>query len=114
MDYITGQGELAPMFTDSAGLIRLRIELLFRHNQVAPQKARILRYLLDKPGALTHCIAADCRVSYPPSVIARLNKALLAGVGLRIERLPPRSHKNAYGERCAECGWKLSITPDGC
>lgn len=77
-----------------------RLSMLYRRRRISPHKRRLLGYLVSNPGALTHEIASQARVSYPPSPIAQLNRDL-PSVGLHIKRIRPDNN------RAATCRWRL-------
>jgi len=85
-----------------------RVEMVLR-TELSPQKDRILRYLLSRPLAYTHQVAADCAVGYPPNRIGELNHEILPHYGLHIECVPPpKNLKNRFGGRTQVHRWRIT------
>jgi len=84
-----------------------RVALAIRA-ELAPQKERILSFLLAKPRALTHDLARNCAVGYPPNRIMELNREILPHYGLHIECIaPPKGQKNRFGDPTHVHRWQL-------
>ncbi|WP_269619226.1 hypothetical protein [Zhongshania sp. BJYM1] len=81
----------------------------------APQKIRILNYLVDRPeGAYTHEIARDCAVCWPPNRLGELNHGVLARVGLyALCQRPAIPLTNRYGGTSDVHVWHLVKTDGG-
>jgi len=85
-----------------------RVEMVLR-TKLSPQKDRILRYLLARPMAYTHQIAADCAVGFPPNRISEMNRELLPRYGLRIICVPPpKNSKNRFGDTTHVHRWYIA------
>ena len=82
--------------------IRERKVLLYETKKVSPHQRRFLDYLEHNPNAITHDIANNAQISYPPSVIRKLNTGLLPGVGLAIQRIKQGKSLTA------ESRWRLT------
>lgn len=78
----------------------------------APQKIRILNYLVDHPeGAYTHEIARDCAVCWPPNRLGELNHGVLPRVGLyALCQRPMIPLTNRYGDTSEVHVWRLVKT----
>lgn len=76
----------------------------------ATQKKRLLHYLHDNPGALTHEIARDCAIGNVACRISELNRGDLPRFGLLIEGTrAPKTYRNRFNEPCNEHRWKLVL-----
>lgn len=88
-----------------------RVELVLQFD-LAPQKQRILRYLVSNPRAFTQAIASTCAVGYPPARIWELNRDVLPAYGLQIVCIPPpKGQKNRFGDPTYTHRWELVMLP---
>ena len=87
--------------------IRTRVELVLR-TEISAQQARILRYLLEHPGAYTHEIRSECAAGHATCRIQELNKGPLWDLGLTIQGEPaPSWYRNRFGGRSNEYNWRI-------
>ncbi len=76
----------------------------------APQKRRLLCYILVNPNAFTHEIAKACAVGYPPNRLMELNREVLPAYGLHVYCHRPKEWlKNRWGETSQVHQWKLIL-----
>jgi len=89
-----------------------RLSLVFRREQISPQKRRLLRYIAEHPDAWTHEIAGACAVSYPPNRLGELNADVLWRYGLWLHcHAPAQWLINRFGDRSNVHQWRLRKRP---
>ena len=103
---------IAPPKTRLPETIAERVELALG-TCLAPQKERILIYLVVHPKTYTHDLARNCAVGYPPNRIMELNREILPHYGLQIECVaPPKGLTNRFGRRTYVHWWQLVKLPE--
>lgn len=91
--------------------VEARLELALKE-VTAPQKQRLLRYIIDHPGEYTHTIAAACAVGYISARLWELNREVLPRFGLYARCYAPEKWlQNRWGETSHVHQWRLELLP---